>query len=394
MRGYIRKQGKNSWRIEISLGTRDENGRYKYYRETVKGSKKEAERRCAELIVQLERGINIAPEKITFGEYLDKWLNDYGRSNLSRRTLYDYAEIVNCHIKPELGSIPLCKLHPTHLRDLYTKLLREGRRDNKKTADKGLSPAYVKKIHAVIHEALTHAVKWELVYRNVADAVDPPKVERSEVVPLSEEEIGLLLDALKGTYLYVPTYIAIATGARLSEVLGLRWSDVDLKRKTITIRQAQKLEREREGDKIKYKIVYGSPKNKKGRTIDIPLALVKLLEKHKLQQKKDRLAFGELYHDNNLVCCWEDGRPINNSTFGSYFRQIARKVGLHISFHTLRHSHASLLLKMNENLKTISARLGHSGIGITADLYTHLFPDAQREAARKIDSILADKQVN
>jgi len=191
----------------------------------------------------------------------------------------------------------------------------------------------------------------------------------------------------------IPTCIAVATGARLSEVLGLRWSDIDFERRTITIRQAQKLARKRTENGLAYRIEYGKPKNKKGRTIDIPESLAKLLERHRRQQKKDKLSFGELYQDNNLVCCRENGEPINNSTLGSYFRAVARRLDLNISFHTLRHTHASLLLKMDENLKTISARLGHSGIGITADLYTHLFPDAQKKAAKKVDFLLADKQI-
>lgn len=390
MRGSILKQKSGSWRITVSLGKNPKTGKYEKYQETFRGTKREAEARLTELLAQLQKGHVINPEKITFGEYLDKWLNDYGRGSLSERTLYDYTFIVNTHIKPELGEIPLNKLHPAHLRDFYSKLLKEGRKDNKKSLGRGLAPAYVKKIHSVIHEALAHAVKWELAYRNVADVVDPPKVQQEEVVPLTEEEIDRLVEALKDTYLFVPTYIALATGLRLGEVLGLNWKDVDLGKGVITVRQTQKLKREGFGrGNIKYLIDYGKPKSKNSaRTIDIPQTLVEVLKKHRLQQKKDKLALGELYQDNGLVCCWQDGSPIHNSTFSSRFSEIAHKAGLKASFHTLRHSHASLLLKMGESLKVISARLGHSGIGITADIYAHLTPDAQKEAARKIDNLL------
>lgn len=392
MRGSIRKQGKESWRITVSLGKDPVTGRYKKYQETVRGKKAEAEARLCELITQLEKGINVNPEKLTFGEFLDRWLAAYAETNVSARTLHDYETVIRYHIKPELGHVLLAKLHPAHLRELYAKLLREGRKDGKKTAPKGLSPAYVRKVHNIIHEALGCAVKWELAYRNVADAVDPPRVTRREVVPLGEEELDRLFAAVKETYLYVPTCIAAATGLRLGEVLGLRWQDVDLARGVITVRQAQKIGRKREGDSITYCLTYDAPKTKTSRrALDIPPSLVELLKRHKLEQKKHKLAFGPAYQDNGLVCCLEDGGPIRNETFGSHFRKVAERAGLGISFHGLRHCHASWLVRMGESLKVISARLGHSGIGITADYYSHLFPDAQKEAARKIDALLADK---
>lgn len=385
----IRKQGKDSYRITVSLGKDYATGKYLKHQETFKGKKQDALKRRAELIDQFNKGIFIGSGKMTFAEYLDKWLQDYVNNNVSERTRYDYGYIVNSHIKPELGNIPLFKLHPTHLRDFYTKLLKEGRKDKKKTVGKGLSPAFVKKIHVIIHESLRHAMKWDLVYRNIADAVDPPKAKRKEVTPLSETEIDTLINSLRQSYLYVPTIIALATGMRLGEVLGLRWADVDLQGGIIEVKQAQKLKREGYGKDISYEIISGPPKSKSSRrSIDIPDSIIELLIEHQVCQDNIKQELGKYYQDNDLVCCCRGGAPIHNSSFGSDFRKAAREVGLEISFHTLRHSHASLLLKKNENLKTISARLGHSGIGITADTYIHLSPDAQKEAARKIEEIL------
>lgn len=203
MRGSIRKQSKSSWRITVSLGKDFATNKYTKYQETFRGTKRDAENRLAEIISELNKGITINPEKYTFGEFLDKWLKDYCQANLSDRSLYDYSYIVNEHIKPELGQIPLQKLRPIHVKDFYSKLRQEGRKDNKKSTGRGLSASYVKKIHAIIHESLNHAVRWELVYRNVADAVDPPRVVRKEVSPINEKEIDLLLRSIKGTPLYV-----------------------------------------------------------------------------------------------------------------------------------------------------------------------------------------------
>jgi integrase len=273
------------------------------------------------------------------------------------------------------------------------KLAREGRKDNKTTASKGLAASYVHKIHVIVHEALHDALKWELVYRNIADAVDPPKVTRTEVIPLTEKQINDLLDGLKGTYLFVPTFIALATGLRLGEVLGLLWRDVDLDTGIMTVKQAQKIKRERDGDTITYETTYGYPKSKNSkRSMDMPEALIEVLKRHRLEQKKNRLAGGEIYKDRGLVCCMEDGSPFVNESLGSHFRDVAHRMGLDISFHSLRHTHASQLVRLNESLKVISARLGHSGIGITADTYGHLYPDAQKEAARKINTIFAGQK--
>lgn len=393
MRGSIIKQKSGSWRITVSLGKNPKTGKYEKYQETFQGSKRDADKRLAELIVLLEKGHTINPEKITVGEFLDKWLNDYGKSNLSERTLYDYTYIVNTHIKLELGHIVLQKLQPIHLRDFYSKLLREGRKDNKKTVGRGLSAAYVRKIHVVIHEALKHAVKWELTHRNAADAVDPPKAEREEAVPLTEQDVARLAEVLRNTYLYVPACIAVSTGLRLGEVLGLKWSDVDLKKGVITVREAQKLRREGYGKgSIRYSIDYGKPKGKKGSgVIDIPATLAALLKRHRRQQKAERLSCGKLYQDNDLVCCCPDGSPINNSTFSSRFSSIAKKAGLMATFHTLRHTHASLLLAAGVNLKVVQERLRHANISTTGDIYAHLYPDAQKEAASKIDDVLVGK---
>lgn len=390
MRGYIRKQGKNSYRITISLGKNPVTGKYEKYQETVRGKKADAEARLAELITQLEKGINIKPEKLTFGEFLDKWLADYGRSNLADSTLRGYANIINLHIKPELGNIPLAKLQPAHLRDFYTKLLREGRKDNKKTVGRQLSPTSVLQVHRVIHNALNHAVKWELIHRNVADAVDPPRKADKEVRVLGRDEAARLLEALRDTYLYLPTLISLTTGLRLGEVLGLTWDDVDLERKTITVSQVQKLKRRTTREETNT-LEFGPPKTAKSRrTIAIPDVLVEALKQHRLEQKKNKLAFGPAYQDNGLVCCWPDGSPIHNFTLGSRFRTLARRAGFPISFHALRHTHASLLLSAGEDLKLVSDRLGHTTIRVTADIYGHLTEGRQREAAKKIDELLTE----
>jgi len=387
VRGSIRKQGKDSWRITVSLGKNPKTNRYEKYQETVRGKKADAERRLAELITQLEKGVNINPGKMTFGEFLDKWLDNYVRTkNLAPSTVYGYENIIQLHVKPELCHVPLNKLHPAHLRDFYAKLLREGRKDNKKSKERSLCPTYVLQMHRVISEALSHAVKWELAHRNVADAVDPPKKAARSIPVLSVEDVWKLLDAFRDDYLYMPVLIAITTGLRLGEALGLRWQDVDFKRKVIRVSQVQKLRKVKGGPNV---LETGPPKTAKSTgPVDMPDLLVEELKRHRLRQKKDRLALGELYQDMGLVCCHANGEPINNATAESRFRKVARRAGYAISFHDLRHAHATLLLQAGVHPKVVSERLRHGQIFITMDTYSHVMPSLQQEAARKIDVLL------
>lgn len=207
-----------------------------------------------------------------------------------------------------------------------------------------------------------------------------------------------MLETLEGTYLYIPTLIAVCTGMRLGEILGLRWEDVDLEQGTITVRQTSGVKRKDEfaglpeeaiPKKGRNESYLKPPKTKKSRrTIDIPQVLVEALRRHRLQQKKDRLACGEIYQDNGLVCCWQDGTPILLSTFSSAFSEKARKAGVDINFHGLRHSHATWLFQMGEHPKAVSERLGYSKIGITLDLYTYAIPGIQKRLASKIDELL------
>ncbi len=389
MRGSKRKQGKDSWRLTISMGYNPTTDKYDKYQETFVGKGPDADKRIRELISQLEKGIDINPKQMTIEEFFKKWLDDR-RGKVSQGTHYDYSRIAEKHIIPELGEILLSKLRPIDLRDFEAKLSREGRKDNKKTTGPGLAASYVNRIHTIIHEALHDALKWELVFRNVAEVVDPPKAIRKKSIPLNEKQINDLLDGLKSTYLYVPTFIALATGLRLGEVLGLTWQDIDMEQGILTVREAQKTKRERTGEAITYQTTYGDPKSKSSkRSLDIPEAMIEVLKKLQLEQEtQKRWTHKDVYQDHGLVCCLENGSPIKNESLGSRFRAMARKMGLDISFHNLRHSHASQLVRMNESLNVISARLGHSGIGITADTYVHLYPNAQKEAARKINSIL------
>jgi integrase len=380
----VKRTGKNGtvyYDVVFDVGRDPVTGKRKQKRMRGFATKKEAEKALAQAIAEVERGTYLDPAKITVGEYLDRWFANHARK-LSPTTRRRYEGIIRHQLRPGLGSIPLQKLTPLHIETFLGHLEREGRRDNKKSKPPGLAPGTVTYAYRVLHAALEQAVEWEMLARNPAARVEPPKVEKQEPKVLTEAEATHLLDTLRETYLYLPAFLALYTGMRLGEILGLRWEDVDLKNEVIHVRQASVQTR---AGKPEYK----PPKSAKGRrTVDISPAVVRELKAHRKRQLEWKLKAGSAWRDTGLVCTWEDGSPINPPSLGSRFRVLARRAGFAISFHDLRHTHASLLLKAGVPLKVAQERLGHATITLTGDTYTHLLPTMQREAALKLEALL------
>ncbi|MCL5289758.1 MAG: site-specific integrase [Firmicutes bacterium] len=344
-------------------------------------TKKEAEAELARLVNQSVGGIYIEPSELDVGSYLESWLETYGRSNLASSTFESYQNIINKHLKPRIGGIPLQKLQPVHLQVYYSKCLAGGRVDNKKSAGLALSPTTVLFHHRVIREALHHAMRLGLVDRNVADAAIPPRKAKKEMQVLPEEDIQKLLDLFRGSYLYMPVYLAVLTGMRAGEILALSWRNVDLKSGTINITQSL---RQRKVGHPEFQ----QPKTAGSRrAVEISPMVVKALKDHKVLQAKEKLASGS-YKDYSLVCALPDGGPIHPGTLASRFYAVTRKAGISLRFHDLRHCHATFLLKAGVNPKIVAERLGHSSIRLTLDTYSHVVPGMQRKAALELEERL------
>jgi integrase len=239
----------------------------------------------------------------------------------------------------------------------------------------------------VLREALQQAVRWKLLVRNPADAVEPPKVERREMQVLDEHQTKRLLAAVGGTRLYIPVLLAVTTGLRRGEILALRWQDIDLDQGTLAVRRS--LEQTRGGNRFK------EPKTKKARrVVALPALTTEALRKHKVEQAKARLLIGADYADEGLVCARRHGTPLDPAETTAGFAALIKKADLpKIRFHDLRHSHATQLLRQLVHPKVVSERLGHSTIGITLDVYSHVLPGMQEEAARRIDRALREAGV-
>jgi len=377
MAGHIRKRKTktgHSWQVIIEAGFNSDGERKRLYR-TVEGTKKEAERVMTQLLSELHQGTLIEPSKLSVQEYLRSWMKTYVEPNLSPTTIDGYGVNIEKHIIPSIGHLRLQELSPLHLQRFYSDKLKSGRVDGKG----GLSAKSVIYIHRNIREALDHALRMQLIPRNVADLVTLPKAKPFKSAVYDEEQLKTLVKIAQGTDMELPVAIAAALGLRRGELLGLKWENVDLDNKTISVRD--NLVPTSKGSVTK------APKSENSRrTLDFPEGLVIVLRKHRRMQSERKLKLGATYCDQGHVCCQEDGRHWGPSYFSRKFAAFLKRHKLpHIRLHDLRHSNATLMLKYNVPAKVASQRLGHSNIGITLDLYSHVMSDMQKDAAEKID---------
>ena len=372
MRGHIRKRAKDSWTLVLNLGRDPGTGKRQQQWVSVKGTKKDAERKLAELIHQADNGGLVRPAKETLGSFLSRWLKEYAKASLSPRSLERYEGVVRVKIIPSLGSIPLTQLKPEHLQKYYTAMLNAG-----------LSSGTIRYHHAVLHVALKTAVKWNLVSRNVADAVDPPRVRRVEMRTWDEESINRFLLAAKSTPYYALFYTAIFTGMRRSEILALRWQDVDFILGQVYVHRS--IHRLKDGS-----YVFTEPKSAKGRrTIALPPSAILVLRNHYEKEQATQAMMRIALTDDALLFSNPDGKPLRPDTVSLAWRNLATRCGLpRIRLHDARHSHASLMLKQGVHPKIVQERLGHASIQITLDVYSHVSPGLQQMAAAQFDEIL------
>lgn len=378
MRGHITKRGKDSYSIKISLGKDAATGKYKAQWVSVKGTKKEAEKRLSEMLNQLDNGTFMKPGKTTLVEYLERWLTDYAKPNLSPRGFERYAGIIRQHLISELGSITLTQLKPEHLQQHYTAMLNNG-----------LSAGTVRYHHAVLHVALQTAVKWGLVSRNVADAVDPPRIHRNEMQTWSEDEVSRFLEASKKSPYHELFFTALFTGMRRSELLGLAWQNVDFIFSQIYVNRS--LHHLKDGS-----YVFTEPKSAKSRrTIALSPSAILLLHGYKEKQKLERAMLGIPLKDSDLVFSTVEGKSLRPNTITRAFEVLAAHCGLPvIRLHDARHTHASLMLKQGVHPKIVQERLGHSSIQMTLDTYSHVAPGLQEAAAAGFDKMVLPRREN
>jgi integrase len=373
MKGHIRQRSPGHWAIVIDI--RDENGKRRRKWHSFTGTKREAQIECARLVSQLRGGTYLEPSKTTLAEYLEEWLN-HVQMQISPRTFERYSEIVRNNIAPALGSIVLNKLQPPHISQSYTRALANGRRDGKG----GLSPATVVYMHRVIRHALKQAVLWNLLHRNAADAVKPPKVERKAPDTYDTDEAVLALETLRPTRMFIPTVLGMLCGMRRGEIAALRWHSVGLDRGQLAVVASTEQLSGKKNCREK------ETKGKRHRTIALSKQVVTELRAHKARQAEELLRIGVRMNRDQHVVAKEDGSPLQPRSLTQEWKRL---LGVHtlrrIKLHSTRHSHASHLLASNIHPKIVQERLGHSTIATTMDIYSHLMPNMQQDAVERVD---------
>jgi len=384
MRGSIIKRG-NSYRIKVSLGKDSVTGKYLSHYETVKGNKKNAEKRLNELIHQHENGTFIKPGKATVADYLRQWLKYYAYTNLSPKTVEGYESIISRHLIPWLGAIPLTQLRPEIIQRYIGDKLSQGRVNGQG----GLTTRTVRNHIVCLHTALQNALKMGMLVRNPVDAVTIPRAEHHQMRTMNESDIHIFLEMARPTQYYALFYTALFTGMRRSELLALRWQDIDLLLLQISVSRA--LHQIRGG-----KVIFRQPKTEKSRRVVAltPSTAALLKEHHESQNRLRQSLDFPLLADDNLVFCQYDGKPFLPNTVSHNWIKLIRRSGLNgIRLHDARHTHASLMLKQGVHPKIVQERLGHSSIQVTLDTYSHVAPGLQQSAAETFDSIVLPKVV-
>jgi integrase len=346
-------------------------------RRTVYGkTRAEVAKKLNKALSDREDGLVFDAGSLKVGEYLERWLKDSVEGNVRSRTLSNYQMHVRRHIVPALGGIQLKNLTPAHVQGLYRQKL-----------DSGLAPSSVRYIHAVLHRALKQALRWGLVPRNVSDAVDIPKLVNEEVDALSPDEARALLAAARGDHLEALYVVSVTCGLRRGEILGLRWTDLDLGEARVrTLRVARQLQRLRDGSGLRFV----APKGGKGRTIRLPPLAVEALKTQRVRQAEEKLKAGPLYEDGGLVFATEIGTPLEPSNIDRRgFKPLLKRVGLRdIRFHDLRHTCATVLLSEGVNPKLVQELLGHADIKLTLGTYSHYLPSMGDQTANAMESAL------
>jgi integrase len=316
-------------------------------------------------------GLVFDAQDLRLDEYLDRWLTDSVRDTVRQRTWERYEQIARTHLKPTLGRVKLKDLTPAYARGLYREKL-----------DAGLAPRTVQYIHTTLSKALKDAVTDELIPRNVAKGVRAPRPANKEIHPLSPDQVRAFLDAVRGDRLEALYVVAVQRGLRQGELLGLKWDDVDLEAGTLQVRRTLSLTRNGH--------VFESPKNGKGRSVELTQSATDVLRAHLERQLWEIEASGDGYQDQSLVFPGERGQPMRPYTLTRKFERILKHASLpHIRFHDLRHTCATLLLSRGVHPKFVQELLGHATISITLDRYSHVIPAMGDQTRKAMEDVLS-----
>ena len=379
--GNIRKKTKvingkeyTWWEARYTAGY--DPGTGKQIQRSVSGkTQKEVAKKLKEATASLDAGTYITPNKMSVGEWLDIWTQEY-LNGVKPSTLYSYKAAVRNHLKPKLGAIRLEALTPHTIQKFYNDLCSTH------------SPKTVKNIHGILHKALQKAVLNGYIRFNPATDCELPQIVRKELNPLDEDQIKAFLKAIKGNPYEDLYLVTLFTGMREGESCGLMWDRVDLTAGTLTVNQQLQYIRSSQG---KYRMV--PTKNSKGRTITLPSFVVTTLRQTRKKQLENRLRYGECWQNSGFVFTDEIGQHLKPQNVYREFKRIVASIGTpDTRFHDLRHSYAVAAIRSGDDIKTVQENLGHATAAFTLDVYGHVTKKMKQDSADRMDLFI--KSVN
>jgi integrase len=375
MKGTIKQRSEGAYSLIVDLPRqRGEKRKQKWI--TFRGTKREAQKELARLITEMADDSFQEPSKTTLAQFFERWLS-HMTSQVDERTHIGYAEKARKNINPLLGSTLLTRLQPEQISQAYAQALASGRCDGRG----GLSPRTVHHMHRILKQALGQAVKWGLLKRNPCDAVDPPRVEKREMLTFDTAQTADALSEMRRTRFLIAYLLAAICGLRRGEIAALRWKNVDLDAGVLKIVQTTR--------QIGKVVTYKPVKNTKGRPVALSGLMLEELKGHRAKQVEELLRFGVKLSGESFVFAQPDGGPIKPGSVTNEWKRLVKKHTLpRIRFHDLRHTHATAMLASGIHPKIASERLGHSSIAITLDLYSHVLPNMQADAIETMDNEL------
>ena len=382
MAGSLEKRPNNKWLLVVPGGTGPGGKRIKHKKTVEATSEREARKLLDQFSAEVQKGEYVAPSKMTFAQFTERWLKNHAEVQLSPKTLFRYKQILESRVLPAMGHLQVEQIKPVHLMEFYSNLREAGGRMDGKPGK--LSEKTILYHHRVISSILSSAVEWQVINSNPAARVKPPKVTKKQAPCYDESQIVAMLEALETEELkyQVIVQVALFSGQRRGEILGLEWRHIDFKEGTLTVEQASQYLPDR-GVFVK------PPKNESSkRLLSLPPFLLDLLRRYRKEQAEGRMLVGDAWQGTDRIFTTWDGRPMHPDTVSSWFPQFLERHGLpHLTFHGLRHSSATMSINEGLPAKSISGRLGHSSIGITMDLYGHYLQSADKVMADKLEQV-------
>jgi integrase len=376
MKGHLVERSPGHW--AIILDQRDpRTGKRKRKWHSFKGTKRQAQSECSRLITEMGSGEYVEPSKVTLAQFFERWLTHI-KPNVTPKTHERYGDLLNKNLAPLLGAKILSKLQPIDISEAYGKAIESGRRDGKG----GLSPRTVHHMHRVLYSALNQAERWKLINRNPAALLekrDRPKINKKPVTVIGAPATAAAIDAARERRLFIPLILAALCGLRRGEITALRWKSIDLDHGQLAVIASTE---QTDRGEIREKEV----KSGRARTVALASLAVEELRRWRLAQAEELLRLGVRADDEWHVVTQADGSPLQPRSLTHVMSAFLKE--WRITLHGLRHTHASHMLASNVHPKIVQERLGHSSIAITLDIYSHLMPNMQGDAAATVDGVM------